>query len=348
MTDGQRFMDILEAMPLVLCFDGQFNQVDAIINSLLPKHEDRVRFHKWAAACSLIQQPNDTGRCHKYWHAYFSGSRFKYDDISPEDEDKTLLPLKKHMTDAGMEPASVSIFYKFMQHADDSVDQIFTLRNNKTGWRIAGLYPRNLRKIMTGWIGWEGLEESQKIRVLAVITELEEHFDSHHYIDDQIIVDKLGDIIQFADKTTGKKRIDMALNRQRSMQISQKWVDQNRARKEREEEEKKAKAAEEKKKKDEERRDKEIKRIEQLEQKKKEKEDAKAAAAAAAGSAPKPKRVVRQYCSNTVSCNRDKSTESAEAKVDWVNCKSCSARFCPACVEAGCHTKHDQARHPSS
>jgi len=293
----------------------------------------------------LIQQPNDTGRCHKLWHAYFSGSRFRYEDILPEDEDKSLLPLKKHMTDAGMEPASVACFYKFMQYADDGIDQVFTLRNQKTGWRVAGLYPRNLRKIMTGWIGWEGLDESQKIRVLAVITELEEHFDSHHYIDDQIIVDKLGDIIQFADKTTGKKRVDMALNRQRSMQISQKWVDQNRERKEREEEEKKAKAAEEKKKKDEEKRAKDIKKIQQQQDKKQEKENAKAAAAAAAGSLPKPKRVVHQYCSNTVSCNRDKSTESVEEKVDWVKCKSCNAIFCPDCDKTECLTKHEQARH---
>jgi len=348
MTDGQRYLEILENMPLVLCFDGQFNQVDAIINSLLHKHEDRVRFHKWAAACSLIEQPNDTGRCHKFWHAYFSGSHFRYDEITPENEDKSLLPLKRHMIDAGMEPASVSIFYKFMQHADESVDQIFTLRNNKTGWRVAGLYPRNYRRIMTGWTGWEGLEESQKVRVLAFITELEEHFDSHHYIDDQMIVAELGDIIQFADKTTGKKRIDMAVNRQRSMQISQKWVDQNRERKEREEEEKKAKAAEEKRKKDEEKRVKEIKKIEQQDEKKKQKLDDKAAAAAAAGTAPKPKRVARQYCSNTVSCSRDKSNESATAKVDWVNCKSCTARFCPDCVKAGCQTQHDQARHTSS
>ena len=120
------------------------------------------------------------------------------------------------MTDSGIEPALVTIFYKLMQYAD-MISTKFSHNEIKRQDGASQPLPSKSQKNKTGWFVWEGLDESQKISVLAAITELEKNFDSHHYIDDQVIVNRIVDIIQFADKATGKKHSDMALNRTMQM-----------------------------------------------------------------------------------------------------------------------------------
>jgi len=62
-----------EALPkTILCFDGANEQIEPIIQGDIGRICNRmnISLFKFAAACSLVQQPNDVSTCHKALHKY--------------------------------------------------------------------------------------------------------------------------------------------------------------------------------------------------------------------------------------------------------------------------------------
>jgi len=324
--DSPAYTEALEKLDqMVFCFDGQFDQVRAI---MLPKWGDRVRFFKWAAACSLTQQPNDTGRCHKFWHDYFRGSGFRYDEITEANEDKTLLPLKKIMVDAKMEAVSVKVYWKFLNHSERAIDKCFNLINGQSSWRISGTHPKDPDQIMTGYAGWSFLsEDAQKKTIAYCVGPMKEHFEDNHEVDDDRVKEDCKEFLKFPVEK-GKSRMDMVPNRKRCIQVSQKFLEKNRLRKA-----EKKRAEEEAKRFKEEQAEKarEEKRIAVLKKKaedKKRKEEEKADA----GQGLKAARVTKRMCGGSGGiCAKDYNQQTIDDQAKWQVCsgKSCRVIFCP-------------------
>ncbi len=76
-------------------FDGAYEQIEAVLSSDIAEWcvEHNIGLFKWAAACSLVQQPNDVSRCHKILHRLFASSKYLYAPVKKENIRTCMFPV---------------------------------------------------------------------------------------------------------------------------------------------------------------------------------------------------------------------------------------------------------------
>ena len=138
----------------LLTFDGANEQIEPIMRSELGKVCTRmnIALFKFAAACSLVQQPNDVSPCHKILHEY---------GFPAMSDDSRQLPTRFKFVGDIMEkykfaPGHKKTFATFFSHLQDVLHVAFSPAAIRTGWTVSGLHNEitggvDVDAIMSGW-----------------------------------------------------------------------------------------------------------------------------------------------------------------------------------------------------
>ena len=138
----------------ILTFDGAYEHIEAIMTGSMADYcrKHNIGLFKWAAGCSLVQQPADVCKCHKLLHAYFKRPKFVYNvDVTRKDLKASFRPamavLDRHKANA----ATKATFTRFFYHLPNALASAFIPANIVEGFSICGVHPFDVDKIMTGW-----------------------------------------------------------------------------------------------------------------------------------------------------------------------------------------------------
>ena len=198
--DGGFFRPSVEHAMLpraVLTFDGAHEQIEAVLSADLAEWcvEHNIGLFKWAAACSLVQQPNDVSRCHKILHRLFASSKYLYQPVKKENIRTSMFPVIAMLNSLPkLAKDSKLTFTKFFCNLPDILHEAFRPDVVRRGWSDAGIYPFNVDRIMSGWNhgstqvnkSWSMLEPEYKGFCLAAIEKLREPARSGQLLDDLI------------------------------------------------------------------------------------------------------------------------------------------------------------------
>jgi len=143
----------IAALPrALLTFDGANEQIEPIMRSNLGKicQAMNIGLFKWAAACSLVQQPNDVSPCHKIVHEH-KQSYTEGRSMPPKFGWITAI-MDKHK----LAPGHKKTFTDFFASLQDLLHDAFTPTAVAAGWRVAGAYSPETGGIDTDAImgGW--------------------------------------------------------------------------------------------------------------------------------------------------------------------------------------------------
>ena len=186
--DGAFFRPHLDHVNLpraVLTFDGAYEQIEAVLSADIAEWcvEHNIGLFKWAAACSLVQQPNDVSRCHKILHRLFASSKYLYSPVKKENIRTCMFPVIAMLNSLPkLAKDSKLTFTKFFCNLHDILHVAFHPDVVRRGWADAGIYPFNVDQIMTGWNhgatqankSWSMLEHEFKGYCLTAIKKLRE------------------------------------------------------------------------------------------------------------------------------------------------------------------------------
>ena len=137
----------------ILTFDGANEQIEPIISSKLGEVCSRmnIALFKFAAACSLVQQPNDVSPCHKILHAYFRLNDVLREATVPDCLQACSRVMKKYK----FAPTTQKTFNQFFVGLNDVLHEAFTPTAVRQGWTDSGLHDPvdgiSVDRIMSGW-----------------------------------------------------------------------------------------------------------------------------------------------------------------------------------------------------
>jgi hypothetical protein len=178
----------------VLTFDGAHEQIEAVLSEDVAEWciEHNIALFKWAAACSLVQQPNDVSRCHKILHRLFASSKYLYMPVKKESIRTCLYPVIAMLNSLPkLAKDSKLTFTKFFCNLHDILHDAFRPEVVRRGWADAGIHPFSVEQIMSGWNhgatktnkSWTMLEPEYKQFCLTAISKLREPARSGQLLD---------------------------------------------------------------------------------------------------------------------------------------------------------------------
>lgn len=174
-----------------------------------------VELFKFAAACSLLKQPNDVGHMYAILRWGFKTATYKYDDNSDDMMiSQSMMNFKVKQKDSGIDMGSFNIFWKFFKHLDDALLKAYTRSNIAFGWLHSGIVPHDASRIMSGYGFWsETAEGPQILDAIAPGSALVELAQRQGQLYDRLIEDELSQCTDF-DSITAKDDDAALLNRQ--------------------------------------------------------------------------------------------------------------------------------------
>jgi hypothetical protein len=195
--DGAFFRPTLDHANLpraVLTFDGAYEQIEAVLSVDVAEWcvEHNIGLFKWAAACSLVQQPNDVSRCHKILHRLFASSKYLYAPVKKENIRTCMFPVIAMLNSLPkLAKDSKLTFTKFFCNLHDILHEAFRPDVIRRGWADAGIFPFDVERIMSGWNhgatqankSWSMLEAQYKEFCLTAIEKLREPARSGQLLD---------------------------------------------------------------------------------------------------------------------------------------------------------------------
>ena len=204
----------------VFTYDGAWNQMQAMLRRvnpvLLTKGYEGVKF---AAASTMVEQPNDVGHIHKAIKNFFKNNRYrKSKQWSVPDN---LWGFDDILTAAGLESASMHTYWKALCHMELCFSKTCTISMVKEGYRISGIFPVDNNIIMSGWSGWTTCSKEQADDVLERLPILTEIAKMNGRITDIEIEECMEGILEFDPST--RKSDDIPLNHSRCL-----WANNSR------------------------------------------------------------------------------------------------------------------------
>lgn len=141
-------IDSDESVPMIFTLDGEYEQLQHILNNIVPEYP-HIQFVKFAAACSNTQQPNDMMRsfsCMKKTEItcrlsqYNDPPGFWYDSVEKELVKAEIF-----------ETASRNTLLKFLCNLRTILRKSYTEDMVRAGWRDTGLYPLSRARMLGHW-----------------------------------------------------------------------------------------------------------------------------------------------------------------------------------------------------
>jgi hypothetical protein len=194
---GEFFRPTVEHSKLpraVLTFDGAHEQIESVLSEDVAEWciEHHIALFKWAAACSLVQQPNDVSRCHKILHRLFASPKYLYQPVRKDHIRTCLYPVIAMLNSLPkLAKDSKLTFTKFLCNLHDILHDAFRPEVVRRGWSDAGIYPFSVEQIMSGWNhgatktnkSWAMLDAEYKEFCLTAISKLREPARSGQLLD---------------------------------------------------------------------------------------------------------------------------------------------------------------------
>lgn len=154
---------------MVLTLDGEFEQIDLILNDIIASHKD-ICFYKFAAACSSSQQANDVMRSFmivkqlEKWYRY-NGADVIHTDMYEQLE-------KKWNKKKILANASKNTILQFIKHLPSILSQAYTVNTVQHGWKRTGLVPFDPKQIIRQWPYHKQLTVSERDTLIQRSQEL--------------------------------------------------------------------------------------------------------------------------------------------------------------------------------
>ena len=137
---------------LIVTFDGCWQQLHAVMTRPNAKFTEKgYEGLKFAAASTMVDQPNDVGHCYKAIKSYYRSD--KYRDSRDWEIPAYLKDFNTTLTNAGMDNGSQKTIFKALCHLELCLSKV-ELCLVKEGFRISGIYPVDVHAILSGWSGW--------------------------------------------------------------------------------------------------------------------------------------------------------------------------------------------------
>ena len=184
-------------MRALLSFDGAYEHIEAIMKGSMAEY---CRFHniglfKWAAGCSLVQQPNDVSKCHKILHAYFRKSSFRFFEDDRVRLRSGYSSAMRVLASHKATTKSKQTFRRFFAHLPQCLAVSFTPDAISKGYEVCGIYPFDVSKIMNGWnpggknpkSSWQVLSSAEQTYVEIAINKLSRIVEQEGTVDDDQI-----------------------------------------------------------------------------------------------------------------------------------------------------------------
>ena len=103
---------------------------------------------KFAAATTMVEQPNDVGHCHKAIKAFYKGK--KYSEIHNWEIPAYLMGFDLKLAAAGMDSSSIKSYSKGLSLLETCLSKTCTIPMIKEGFKISGIYPVDMPAILSG------------------------------------------------------------------------------------------------------------------------------------------------------------------------------------------------------
>jgi hypothetical protein len=95
----------------------------------------------------MTQSPNDQGRMHSILHACYKSPQFRYDDAVSDPLGNQWTGLKA-LLNRYLEPSSFRTIWKCLSYAESFLNKAFSLKNVKSAFKKAGIFPFNPKRIL--------------------------------------------------------------------------------------------------------------------------------------------------------------------------------------------------------
>ncbi len=182
----------------MLTFDGAYEHIEAIMSGSLADYcrKHNIGLFKWAAGCSLVQQPADVSKCHKLLHAYFKRPKFVYNvEVNRKKLKRCFEPSMKVLDAHKANASTKNSFLRFFHHLPDALASAFVPQNIVEGFNVCGVYPFDVDKIMSGWnpggVGakscWGMLVDQERYYFRVAIESLSEIALANGFVSDEEI-----------------------------------------------------------------------------------------------------------------------------------------------------------------
>ena len=140
---------------VILSFDGAHEHIESVLTcKKLTDYciRNNIALFKWAAGCSLVQQPNDVSKCHKLLHLFFKSNKYLF-EATPQRTD--LRPgyqnCMKVLDRSGVSADSKLTFMRFFKNLPVALHKSFAPDDLSAGYATCGIHPFSLDNIMRGW-----------------------------------------------------------------------------------------------------------------------------------------------------------------------------------------------------
>ena len=198
----------------LLTFDGCWPQFHAVMTKLNRKFSERgFEGFKFAAASTMVEQPNDVGHCHKAIKCYYKGD--KYRNSEDWETPAYLKGFDKTLTKAGLDSGSQRTIFKALCHLEACLSRVCTIPMVREGFRISGIYPVDVSAILSGWSGWSLLEKEKAEELMSLLPTLTEIAKIKGKVTDMEIEECMGHLIKFEIET--RKSDNCAMNHGRCL-----------------------------------------------------------------------------------------------------------------------------------
>ena len=125
---------------------------------------------KFAAASTMVQQPNDVSRMHCNIHAYYKSNKHLCEEEFRVP--KVMIPMKEISLRSGLDPTSFRTYWKALCLLPDYLVKSCAPVVVIDGYKKSDIWPIDNNAIMSGWSGWSKLNSTVGIEVLRKISEL--------------------------------------------------------------------------------------------------------------------------------------------------------------------------------
>ena len=219
---------------IIITMDGYYPGIEAIIRLVgAIMNENGIEVFKWAGGCTLVQQPADVGDNHMEMHRAAAGDTFKYDENgAPTTRCEAFIEALPSM---GPNGARLHTHQKFLRHLEWMVDKAWSKHGITEGWRISGMWPVDVSRILSGWGGWEDVPTENAQKIVELCSDLDG--DAFHaivedkYLDDLKAQNIFGDLIEDEKykRFMADKEPTAAPTNMRSLMLNTKAFDTDRS-----------------------------------------------------------------------------------------------------------------------
>ena len=173
-----------EASELIFTMDGCWAQVKSTFDDINDAfNKEGYQGYKFAAASTMVQQPNDVGRMHCNIHSYYKSDTYARKEYHVP---KYMLPMRKILLESGLEASSFHTYWKALARLPECLTKCCQPSVVRDGYRIAGIWPVDHGKILSGWAGWAKLTTAVADEVLSKLPGLTELARKGRLLDSEI------------------------------------------------------------------------------------------------------------------------------------------------------------------